>query len=49
MLKGYAEAFDANFAGWSFFTGEPAACREVARRYGVSVAKTTDGDVDHTS
>jgi protein SCO1 len=25
VLKGYAEAFEANLAGWSFLTGEPAS------------------------
>jgi protein SCO1 len=48
VLKGYAEAFDANFAGWSFLTGSPAAVREVAQRYGVAVAPAADGQVDHT-
>ena len=48
MLKGYAEAFDANLAGWSFLTGEPAAVLEVARRYGVAVVKAADGGFDHT-
>ena len=47
-LKEYAEAFDANLAGWSFLTGEPAAVLEVARRYGVVVAPAADGQVDHT-
>jgi protein SCO1 len=48
VLKEYAEALGANLAGWSFLTGEPAAVREVARRYGVAVAKAADGQVDHT-
>ena len=48
VLKGYAEAFEANLAGWSFLTGEPAAVLEVAHRYGVAVAKAADGQVDHT-
>jgi protein SCO1 len=48
VLKEYAEAFHANFAGWSFLTGEPAAVREVARRYGVAVAPAVDDQVDHT-
>jgi protein SCO1 len=48
VLKEYAEAFDANLAGWSFLTGEPAAVHEVARRYGVAVAPAADGQVDHT-
>ena len=48
VLKGYADAFDADLAGWSFLTGTPAAVREVARRYGVAVAPAADGGVDHT-
>jgi protein SCO1 len=48
VLQGYAKAFDANLAGWSFLTGEPAAIREVARRYGVAVAPAADDQVDHT-
>ena len=48
VLKGYAEAFDADLAGWSFLTGTPAAVREVAQRYGVAVAPAADGQVDHT-
>jgi protein SCO1/2 len=47
-LKEYAAAFDANPAGWSFLTGDPAAIVEVAHRYGVAVAKAADGGVDHT-
>ena len=48
VLKGYADAFDADLAGWSFLTGTPAAVREVAQRYGVAVAPAADGQVDHT-
>jgi protein SCO1/2 len=48
VLKGYAEAFEANLAGWSFLTGAPAAVLDVAHRYGVAVAKAADGQVDHT-
>jgi protein SCO1/2 len=48
VLKGYAEAFDANLAGWSFLTGEPATVLDVAHRYGVAVVKAADGGVDHT-
>ena len=49
VLKEYAQAFGANFAGWAFLTGAPDAIRDVARRYGVFAAKTADGDVDHTT
>jgi protein SCO1/2 len=48
VLKDYAAAFDANLGGWSFLTGDPATVLEVARRYGVAVAKAADGGVDHT-
>ena len=44
----YAQAFGANLAGWSFLTGDPAAIRDVTRRYGVYAAKAENGDVDHT-
>jgi protein SCO1 len=48
VLKDYADAFDAKFAGWSFLTGAPAAIRDVAHRYGVAVRAAADGQVDHT-
>jgi protein SCO1/2 len=47
-LKEYAAAFDADFTGWSFLTGEPSAVLEVAHRYGIAVARQSDGQVDHT-
>jgi protein SCO1/2 len=48
VLKEYAQNFQADLAGWSFLTGEPAAVLDVAHRYGVAVAKRADGSVDHT-
>jgi protein SCO1 len=48
VLKEYAQAFGADLAGWSFLTGDPAAIREVTRRYGVYASKSESGDVDHT-
>jgi protein SCO1/2 len=48
VLKEYAQAFGANFAGWSFLTGTPSAIRDVTRRYGVYASKSGNGDVDHT-
>ena len=48
ILKEYGQAFGANFAGWSFLTGTPAAIQDVTRRYGVYASKTETGDVDHT-
>jgi protein SCO1/2 len=47
VLKTYAQAFGANFKGWSFLTGDPAAVREVVRRYGVSAIPAGDGSIDH--
>jgi protein SCO1 len=48
VLKEYAELLDADLGGWTFLTGTQAAVREVARLYGVAVAKGADGQVDHT-
>jgi protein SCO1/2 len=48
VLKEYAQAFGADFAGWSFLTGTPAAIQDVTRRYGVYALKSEHGDVDHT-
>jgi protein SCO1/2 len=48
VLKEYAEAFEANLAGWAFLTGTSSAIREVTRRYGVYASKTAGGEVDHT-
>jgi len=48
VLKEYAQAFDANLAGWAFLTGTPDAIRDVTRRYGVFASKSANGDVDHT-
>jgi protein SCO1/2 len=42
VLKEYAEAFDADVAGWSFLTGEPATVLDVARSYGVAVVKAPE-------
>ena len=48
MLKDYAAAWEAKTAGGSFLSGPPEAVRDVVRRYGVYVAKTADGGIDHT-
>jgi protein SCO1 len=48
VLKRYAETFGADLKGWTFLTGEPAAVREVVRRYGIFAAKNEKGEVDHT-
>ena len=47
MLKLYAEAFGADRAGW-FFTGTPAAIRDVIRSYGIFASDNAAGDIDHT-
>lgn len=48
ILAQYAENFGAAAEGWHFLTGEPAAIRDVTRRYGVFARKAAGGDVDHT-
>ncbi len=42
-----ALAFGAGSGGWHFLTGDLAAVREVARRYGVAVSGRGDA-IDHT-
>ena len=49
MLKLYAQMYGADLAGWSFLTGDPAAIKDLARRYGVFASKNPDGDVEHSS
>ena len=48
VLKQYAQNFGANLEGWAFLTGNPAAIRDVGRKYGIFAKKTASGDVDHT-
>jgi protein SCO1/2 len=48
VLKEYAQAFGANFAGWTFLTGPPEAIRDVTRRYRVFASRGANGDVEHT-
>ena len=48
VLKQYADTFSANLKGWAFLTGDPAAIRDITRRYGVFAAKNAKGEVDHT-
>jgi protein SCO1/2 len=48
VLKQYAENHGAHLTGWSFLTGEPAAIRDVTRRYGVFAASAPGEDVEHT-
>jgi protein SCO1/2 len=48
VLKQYADTFGADLKGWAFLTGDPAAIRDITRRYGVFSAKNAKGEVDHT-
>jgi len=48
VLKDYATAWEAKTTGWSFLSGPPAVVSDVVRRYGVYVAKTAEGAIDHT-
>jgi protein SCO1/2 len=48
MLKLYAQAYDADVAGWSFLTGPPPVIADLMRRYGVFAAKNADGDIEHS-
>jgi protein SCO1/2 len=49
VLRDYAASWgEAKLAGWSFLRGQPAAVREVARRYGVYAVKSAEGGIDHT-
>jgi protein SCO1 len=49
VLKEYAASFDADPAGWSFLTGDPAAVGAVARGYGVVVLPAAEDAVDHNT
>lgn len=47
VLKAYAEAFNADPAGWFFLTGKVKAIRKVAAQYGVITIPGPDGTIDH--
>lgn len=47
VLKAYAEAFDADPAGWFFLTGNVKTVRRVAAQYGVITIPGPDGTIDH--
>ena len=49
MLKLYAQAYGADVPGWSFLTGDPAAIKDLTRRYAVFASKNPDGGVEHSS
>jgi protein SCO1/2 len=48
VLKRYAEAHNANTAGWAFLTGSSTKIREVTRRYGIYYKRGPRGTVDHS-
>ena len=47
ILREFAEAMDYDPEGWSFLTGTEADIRPVANAYGVLMAKTSAGFVNH--
>jgi protein SCO1/2 len=47
VLKGYAERFGADPAGWSFLTGSGAEVNDVVRQYGAFAKRVKPGEVDH--
>jgi protein SCO1/2 len=49
VLKEYAEAFDADLAGWSFLTGDFDAVRKAALGYGVVILPAADELIDHNT
>jgi protein SCO1/2 len=49
VLIRYAQAFGANFAGWKFLTGPPAAIEDIGQRYGVFASKSAGPEIDHTN
>jgi protein SCO1/2 len=48
VMKGYAEAYEADLRGWAFLTGDPEAVRATIRHYGIFVAKGAGGEIDHS-
>ena len=49
ILAGYAKRYGADFASWSFLTGEPAALQKIWKNFGVGVKRKARGLVDHTA
>jgi protein SCO1/2 len=47
VLKEYADAFDADPAGWFFLTGDETDILDIARRYGVLTFPGVDDTIDH--
>ena len=48
VLAGYGKRYGADFASWSFLTGDPAALQKVWKNFGVGVKRKGRGLVDHT-
>lgn len=49
VLRDYGARFKADFTNWSFLTGTRSELARVWRLFGVNVAKTAAGQVQHTS
>jgi protein SCO1 len=48
-LKGYGEQFKADFNHWLFLTGSAKDLAKVWQEFGVTVRKTADGQIQHTT
>lgn len=48
VLAGYGKRYGADFANWSFLTGDQAALQKVWNNFGVGVNRKARGLVDHT-
>src|SRR4029450_13407074 len=47
VLERYADTFGADLKGWAFLTGDPAAIRDMMRRYGLFAANNVSGEGEH--
>jgi protein SCO1 len=48
VLAGYGKRYGADFANWTFLTGDQAALQKVWKNFGVGVKRKGRGLVDHT-
>ena len=48
VLAGYGKRYGADFANWSFLTGDQAELQKVWKNFGVGVKRKGRGLVDHT-
>jgi protein SCO1 len=48
VFAGYGKRYGADFANWSFLTGDQAALQKVWKNFGVGVKRKGRGLVDHT-